>query len=90
MNFQGHDLTKWRRKRLTYQLGWGFQQAADQFIQITVAQELAVSLKHSHQPTLWQAHQADILQQLRLTELLDRSVYTLSGGQQKSSKFLVC
>lgn len=88
LNFQGHDLTKWRRKRLTSQLGWGFQQAADQFIQITVAQELAVSLKHSHQPTLWQAHQADILQQLRLTELLDRSVYTLSGGQQKIVQIL--
>ncbi|WP_125768475.1 ATP-binding cassette domain-containing protein [Lapidilactobacillus wuchangensis] len=64
------------RRRLFKQLSWVMQNPQDQFIAVTVAQELA-NRQHANQGV------APILQQLGLTDKADVSPFLLSQGQQR-------
>ena len=66
-----------------------FQHAADQFLNVTVAEELALSQKQGHHPYFTAANLQNALIKLGLADLTDRVVYSLSGGQQKKFQILV-
>lgn len=67
-----------------------FQNAPDQFISLTVTQELALARKQSQAPTYWtQARLDAAVEALNLTQVLEQSVYLLSGGQQKKLQSLL-
>ncbi|MGL4535704.1 MAG: ABC transporter ATP-binding protein, partial [Weissella cibaria] len=67
-----------------------FQTATDQFVTMTVAEELALSQRQTAYPDFWTAERvADAVAQLNLTGVMDHIVYQLSGGQQKKLQTLV-
>jgi energy-coupling factor transport system ATP-binding protein len=82
------------RKRQTRQhvrdIAIVFQNAEEQFITMTVAQEIQQAQQHARHPELWSdAVVTDTLQQLGLHTLKNQVVYQLSGGQQKKLQILV-
>ncbi|WP_367329581.1 ATP-binding cassette domain-containing protein [Limosilactobacillus sp.] len=77
-------LRKWALK-----VGQVFQNSTDQFISMTVKQELAISRKHSRQPDYWTPRRIDqCLADLNLSRVVDHVCYRLSGGQQKKLQLL--
>lgn len=77
------------RKRIFYQeLGLVFQDAEEQFLNVTVEEELALSTKNSRNADYFSAKLPDFLKQLRLDGLNDHVVYALSGGQKKKLQIL--
>ena len=70
-------------------VGLVFQDALDQFVALTVADELTLSQQHSHLPDYWtDARIQRTLTQLNLAEHTNANVYQLSGGQQKKLQVL--
>lgn len=70
-------------------VGYGFQTASNQFITMTPAEEFSISLKISQQAEYWTPTLINsCIEQLQLTEVLNHSVYQLSGGQQKKVQTL--
>lgn len=89
ISYQGNDIQQLSPRRYYQQVGLVFQEANDQFLNVTVSEELALSLKHCHQAyfTNNRLHQA--LVDLGLDKLVDRVVYSLSGGQKKKLQLLL-
>ncbi|USS84587.1 energy-coupling factor ABC transporter ATP-binding protein [Fructilactobacillus myrtifloralis] len=78
-----------KNKRYYDQLGLVFQAAPDQFLRVTVAEELELSLATSQCSTWNKEAVQQALARLQLTGHEQQSVYTLSGGQQKKLQILV-
>ncbi|MFC6255101.1 ABC transporter ATP-binding protein [Secundilactobacillus hailunensis] len=83
-----NEVAKMHRKQLYQQVALIFQDADQQFLNVTVAEELALSLKNSQQPTYFMDRIPGFLKQLHLEQLQDHVVYTLSGGQKKKLQIL--
>lgn len=83
------DLTAYSRNRIGQTLGLVFQNANDQFLNITVGEELALSVKNGHHPYFTTERLQHTLQELQFDHLTDHVVYSLSGGQKKKLQLLV-
>lgn len=80
---------KVKLKAWAKQLGLVFQLATDQFVTMTVQDELMLSKKHSLQTDYWtddRINQAIVA--LNLSHVINHVVYQLSGGQQKKVQTL--
>lgn len=94
-NFQGQidyrrrPLQRWRAFPYAQQVALVFQRAADQFLSVTVQEELALSQQRGHNPYFTPARVTDALHRMGLDGLSDRVVYSLSGGQQKKLQLLL-
>lgn len=76
-------------KKWALTVGWVFQNSTDQFIELKAGDELTASQDHSCQPQYWTASRIKAaVDQLRLSQCLDRVSYQLSGGQQKKLQLL--
>lgn len=83
------DSQKFKIKQWAQQIGLIFQDAIDQFVDLTVAEELALSKKHTLLPDYWtEARIQSALNQLNLADFKNANLYQLSGGQQKKVQVL--
>lgn len=78
-----------KMKNWAQKLGLNFQLATDQFVGITVAEEITLAQQHSYQPGYWNAQKVQAkIEQLNISAVREQSVYQLSGGQQKKVQIL--
>lgn len=85
----GVSTSRFHKNQRYQQVGLVFQEVDDQFLNVTVAEELALSLKHSRHPEYFQARLDDDLNNLGLADLREHVVYSLSGGQKKKLQILI-
>lgn len=85
--FQGKDINKLKRRKYLTHVSQAFQNATDQFLMITVREEIELSQKLSHKFT--QQEVFDLLKELQLDHLIDQVIYSLSGGQKKKLQLLL-
>jgi len=83
------DIQTLRRKRYARQVALLFQDAETQFLNITVAEELAQSQKYVYGDYFTQARIDAAMAQLNLTGHEDQVIYTLSEGQKKKLQILI-
>lgn len=88
ISYLGTDIQSFSRRHYRQILGLVFQHANDQFLNVTVEEELALSKKNGHHP-YFKDHLADALDLLNLAGLEKRVAYSLSGGQRKKLQLLV-
>ncbi|MDR3190203.1 MAG: energy-coupling factor ABC transporter ATP-binding protein [Lactobacillaceae bacterium] len=87
--WQGLDSKPIKAKQWAQTLGYVFQSATDQFVAMTVADELAISQRASLLSAYWTDERIlSALETLNLTGAQDQIVYQLSGGQQKKVQVL--
>ncbi|MBS9337258.1 ABC transporter ATP-binding protein [Fructobacillus parabroussonetiae] len=90
MTYLGHDFSKWKKKDYYRQVTMLFQNSLDQFINITVEEEIQQVRQQSYQKLYWTDEKVSkVISTLGLDGLSNRSVYTLSGGQQKKLQLLL-
>lgn len=89
ITYLGDNIQTLHRKRYARQVALLFQDAETQFLDITVAEELAQSQKYAYGDYFTTARVNDALQQLDLAGRADQVVYTLSEGQKKKLQILV-
>lgn len=89
LKFNHKEIAKLKSLGLNQQIGVIFQQASDQFINITVQEELDLSRQHGHHSYFTAENLQATLTDLGLDQLMERVVYSLSGGQQKKLQVLV-
>lgn len=70
-------------------LGLVFQQANDQFLNVTVGEELALSSKNGQNPYFTNERVQQALTSLGLAGREDQVIYSLSGGQKKKLQILL-
>lgn len=73
----------------TGKLSLAFQNASDSFLKITVKEEIELSKRKKFHHSLTDDQITDWLQKLSLDQLLNSSVYTLSGGERKKLQILL-
>jgi len=83
------DIKTLRRKRYARQVALLFQDAETQFLNITVAEELAQSQKYAYGDHFTPARITAAMQQLNLAGHEDQVIYTLSEGQKKKLQILL-
>lgn len=84
------DARKIKSKAWAKRVALIFQTPTDQFVTMTVAEELALSQRQTAYPDFWTSERvAGAVAQLNLTGVMDHIVYQLSGGQQKKLQTLV-
>lgn len=66
-----------------------FQHTDDQFINVTVKEEIMLSQKHGHSTFFTNQRINEVIDEFGLRNLADRVVYSLSGGQKKLVQILV-
>lgn len=88
ISYLGTDIQKINRRQYHQEVGLVFQHADDQFLNVTVAEELSLSKNNGTHP-YFKEHLAEALQLLGLAGLNDRVVYSLSGGQRKKLQLLL-
>ncbi|KRL87143.1 ATP-binding cassette domain-containing protein [Ligilactobacillus apodemi] len=90
ITFNGQKPPRFRKSRWAKYVSLMFQDATDQFICATVGEEIALAAKNTLAPKYWDKSRiTTALEQLGLSELTGRSIYHLSGGQQKRLQLLV-
>lgn len=93
-HYQGHiayrdtDIKKIRKRRYARQVGLMFQAAAAQFLNVTVAEELALSQKYGNSTYFTPDRVHALLDQLNLAGRDEQVLYSLSSGQQKKIQLL--
>lgn len=87
--YQNRPAQKIKKRKWPQIVGLMLQEATEQFVCPLVKEELALAQKNSLHKDYWTKEKvATASQALGLTELLDHSVYQLSGGQQKKLQLL--
>jgi len=89
LTYLGNDIQKLKRKAYARQVALLFQDAETQFLNITVAEELAQCQKYAYGDYFTPAHIDAALQQLHLAGHQDQVIYTLSEGQKKKLQILL-
>ncbi|ETJ18333.1 hypothetical protein Q604_UNBC18644G0001, partial [human gut metagenome] len=90
ISYQGQDIAKRRIAQHVHQVALIFQNAEQQFIAMTMAEELKQAQATSHFAKQWSDDViTSTLQRLNLTHVRDHIVYQLSGGQQKKLQVLL-
>lgn len=82
------DIAKLKPRKYLTEVGQIFQNSEDQFLKITVQDEIELSKKNAN--SYFTDHNLqEALQLLELGKVLDRVVYSLSGGQKKKLQILI-
>ncbi|MGN1280171.1 MAG: ATP-binding cassette domain-containing protein [Limosilactobacillus sp.] len=89
IDYLKNDIQQISPGKYHYQVGLVFQQANEQFLNVTVGEELALSARHQRQPLLTNDRLTKVLRDFGLAGMEDRVVYSLSGGQRKKLQLLV-
>ncbi|MBP2057490.1 energy-coupling factor transport system ATP-binding protein [Lactobacillus colini] len=87
ITYQQQDISKIRRRKYLTQVAQVFQNASDQFLMVTVKEEIKLSQSLSNRFST--AEITNFLKLLQLDQLLDHVVYSLSGGQKKKLQLLL-
>nr|WP_237697878.1 ATP-binding cassette domain-containing protein [Leuconostoc fallax] len=67
-----------------------FQKSTDQFVALTVSDEIKISQRHSLAPHYWNDERIQTaIEALNLAHVTQQVSYQLSGGQQKKLQVLV-
>ncbi|WP_308557826.1 ABC transporter ATP-binding protein [uncultured Lactobacillus sp.] len=82
------EIAKLKSRKYLHQVAQVFQKATDQFLTVTVKDELELS-KKDRNAFFTDEKINEWLDKLDLTSHLDQVVYTLSGGQQKKLQILL-
>lgn len=82
------EIQTMKGRQLGNTIGMMFQNANDQFLNVTVREEIQLSQTNGHHPYFKQ-HLDEAMNSLELDHLMKRVVYTLSGGQKKKLQLLV-
>nr|WP_125763282.1 ABC transporter ATP-binding protein [Levilactobacillus mulengensis] len=88
LTYDGTDIQKLPRKQYARSVGLMFQAASSQFLNVTVAEELALSRKFGNRDYFTAERVQDLLTQLNLAEHTEQIIYSLSSGQQKKLQLL--
>lgn len=70
-------------------VGLIFQETNQQFLNVTVGEELMLSIKNGHNPFLTSKTAKELLAMVGLPDISQRIIYSLSGGQRKLIQNLV-
>ena len=87
-SWEGKEVAKLKERTYFQHVAQIFQNASDQFMAITVKEELALSQKHSS-PYFTPEVLDQALADLDLADHMDQVVYSLSGGQKKKLQILL-
>lgn len=90
ITYQQENIAKRKIARHVQDVALVFQNAEQQFVAMTVREELEQAQSLSRFPEIWHNDQlTQVLTQLNLNDLRDHIVYQLSGGQQKKLQVLL-
>ena len=89
IEYAGENIQKISPGKYYKHLGLIFQHANDQFLNVTVGEELALGFKTCQNPYFNQQQVNEALAALGLNGREDQVVYSLSGGQKKKSQILL-
>ncbi|WP_047998767.1 ABC transporter ATP-binding protein [Lactiplantibacillus herbarum] len=89
ISYDGTIITKLNRKRYARHVALLFQDAETQFLNITVAEELAQSQRYAYGDYFTSARIQAALTQLNLADHDEQVIYTLSEGQKKKLQILL-
>ena len=78
-----------RQRPYLAKVGQIFQNPDDQFLNVTVEEELNFSLKYNQNPLLNRSKLTSLLSKLKLDNLDKQVIYSLSGGQKRKLQILV-
>lgn len=87
--FKNKEVKKLRRRPYLSKVGQIFQNPDDQFLNVTVKEELDFSLKYNKNPSLNESKLQSILAKLNLENMDEQVVYSLSGGQKRKLQIIV-
>ncbi|MBT8815844.1 ABC transporter ATP-binding protein [Lactobacillus delbrueckii subsp. bulgaricus] len=88
LTWEGKEVAKLKERTYFQHVAQIFQNASDQFMAITVKEELALSQKHAS-PYFTPEVLDQALADLDLADHMDQVVYSLSGGQKKKLEILL-
>lgn len=89
IDYEGKSIQKISPGKYYKHLGLIFQHANDQFLNVTVGEELALGFKTCQNPYFSQQQVNEALAALGLNGREDQVVYSLSGGQKKKLQILL-
>lgn len=90
ISYLGTDIQKIKLPKYVREVALVFQHAEQQYLKMTVMDEIELSLKHALHPDLWTTAKIDAtLDQLNMATLKEHVVYQLSGGQKKKLQILL-
>lgn len=89
ITYQDKEISKLSARKYLQHVAQIFQNATDQFLKVTVADEINLSKKFSQSSYFSDKKLKQTLKQLDLDTHLDQVVYSLSGGQQKKLQILL-
>lgn len=88
IEYQNQEVKKLPARKYLTKVGQIFQNSEDQFLKVTVRDELALSKKKRNSYFSDQKIH-ELVVKLELNDLLDQVVYSLSGGQKKKLQILL-
>ena len=88
LTYQGKDIQHWRRRTYARHVSLMFQAATAQFLNVTVAEELALSQRYGNTQYFTPERLHAALVALNLADRDDQIIYSLSSGQQKKLQLL--
>lgn len=89
ISYQQQNIQKLRNLKYAQQVKLLFQDAENQFLEITVQEELALAKKHRNNAFYDDQTIQQILTQLNLANHLNQVVYSLSEGQKKKLQIMI-
>ena len=89
VTYQGQEIKQAKAAPYARQVGLVFQRASDQYLNVTVKEELELSQQQGQNPYFTPERVQAALKKLGLTGMDERVVYSLSGGQQKKLQLLL-
>ncbi|PYZ92447.1 ABC transporter ATP-binding protein [Salipaludibacillus keqinensis] len=82
--FRGQEISQFEKGELNQQIGIVFQDPESQFCMVTVENELAFTMENIQTPREEMASKMDdVLEAVGLTDLKERPIHELSGGQKQ-------
>lgn len=89
ITYQNKEINTISSRKYLQHVAQIFQNATDQFLKVTVADEINLSKKFNHNAYFSDEKLKQTLKQLNLDTHLEQVVYSLSGGQQKKLQILL-
>ena len=89
VTYDKREIRNQTTRKYLLEVGQIFQTATDQFIAVSVEDEIKLSLKQAKDSYFTEEKIAEMLDYLDLNQTKDQVVYSLSGGQQKKLQILL-
>lgn len=89
ITYDKREIRNQTTRKYLLEVGQIFQTATDQFIAVSVEDEIKLSLKQAKDSYFTEEKIAEMLDYLDLGQTKDQVVYSLSGGQQKKLQILL-